>query len=144
MLALKSKNGNGIAIPIEEFDKIQKKNLQKVKYEKKQIAELSKISTFYPEVRYQNVARVNEDDSMDIIVDSGVSNEIHTGFLPKRFYKALRVKKEKSLLSSKWNFIEIVQISEKEIISQFNQTVPIKEIEQILEAITKKGVKYFG
>lgn len=143
MLALKTKGGH--AVPIQDFDMIQKRNLQKVKYEKKQIAELDKISTFYPEVRYKNVARANDDDSMDIVIDAGVANEIHTGFLPKRFYKALRVKNEKGLLSSnKWNFIDIVQVSEKEIISQFNQTVSIKEIEQILGVITKKGVKYFG
>lgn len=142
MLAMKSKSG--YAVPIEEFDKIQKKNLQKVKYEKKQIAEMGKITTFYPEIRYKNVARVNDDDTMDIVVDSGVANEIHTGFLPKRFYKALRVKKEKSLLSSKWSFSDIVQVSEKEIISQFNQTLPIKEVEAILEVTIKKGVKYFG
>ncbi|MGM0341681.1 hypothetical protein [Enterococcus sp. AZ007] len=142
MLALKSKNG--YAIPIEEFSEIQKTNLQKVKYEKKQIAELNMVSAFYPEVRYKNVARVNEDDSMDVVIDAGVANEIHTGFLPKRFYKALRIKKEKSLLSSKWNFIDIVQVSEKDIISQFNQTISVKDVEQILGVITKKGVKYFG
>ncbi len=142
MLALKSRSG--YAVPIEDFDKIQKKNLQKVKYEKKQIAELGKISTFYPEVRYKNVARVNDDDSMDIVIDAGVANEIHTGFLPKRFYKALRVKQEKGLLGSKWAFIDIVQVSEKDIISQFNQMIPIKDVGQILEVITKEGVKYFG
>lgn len=142
MLAFKSENG--YAIPIEEFDVIQKKNLQKVKYEKKQIAELGKISVFYPEVRYKNVARANDDGSMDIVIDAGVANEIHTGFLPKRFYKALRVKQEKGLLSSKWNFIDIVQVSEKDIISQFNQMIPIEDVEQILEASIKKGEKYFG
>ena len=64
--------------------------------------------------------------------------------IPKRFYKALRVKKEKGLLSSKWSYIDTIQVSEADIISQFNQTVAIDEIEAILGVITKKGVKYFG
>lgn len=142
MLALKS-NGN-YAVPIEDFDMIQKKNLKSVKYDKRQIADMDKLSTFYPEIRFKNVSRVNSDESIDIIIDAGVANEIHTGFLPKRFYKALRVKKEKGLLSSKWSYIDTIQVSEADIISQFNQTVAIDEVEAILGVITKKGVKYFG
>ncbi|MBO0459541.1 hypothetical protein JZO77_22650 [Enterococcus hulanensis] len=142
MLALKS--NDNYAVPIEDFDMIQKKNLKAVKYEKRQIAEMGKLSTFYPEIRFKNVSRVNSDESIDIIIDAGVANEIHTGFLPKRFYKALRVKKEKGLLSSKWSYIDTIQVSEADIISQFNQTVAIEEIESILGVITKKGVKYFG
>ncbi|MGX2947195.1 hypothetical protein [Enterococcus alishanensis] len=142
MLALKTKEG--FAVPIQEFDKVQKKNLHAVKYEKKQIKDIDKISTFYPEIRFKNVSRTNSDESLDIIIDAGVVNEIHTGFLPKRYYKALRVKKEKGLLSSKWSYVDNIQVSEADIISQFNQTVPIDEIEAILEVITKKGVKYFG
>lgn len=142
MLALKT-NG-GYAVPIEEFDKVQKKNLRAVKYDKRHISEMDKLSTFYPEIRFKNVSRVNPDDSVDIIVNAGVVNEIPTGFLPKRFYKALRVKKEKGLLGSKWNYIDMIQIPEADIISQFNQSLPIKEVESILEVITKKGVNYFG
>nr|DAV18280.1 MAG TPA: hypothetical protein [Caudoviricetes sp.] len=142
MLALKTKKG--YAVPIDEYDKVQKKNLKTVKYEKKQIRDFDKLSTFYPEVRYKNVARDNDDGSVDIVIDAGVANEIHTGFLPKRFYKALRVRQEKGLLGSKWTYVDIVQVSEKDIISQFNQMVPIEDVGEILEVITKKGVKYFG
>lgn len=143
MLALKT-NG-GYAVPIKDFDKVQKKNLESVKHDKKQISEMSKLSTFYPEIRYKNVSRVNSDESIDIIIDAGVANELSTGFLPKRFYKALRVRKDKGLLgSAKWSYIDTIQVSEADIISQFNQTVPISEVETILEVITKKGVKYFG
>lgn len=142
MLALKT--NNGYAVPIEEFDKVQKKNLRAVKYDKKQISDLDKISTFYPEVRFKNVSRENSDESVDIIINASVVNEIHTGFLPKRFYKALRVKKEKGLLGSKWNYVDMIQVSEADIISQFKQSLPIEEVESILEVITKKGVNYFG
>ena len=142
MLALKS-NG-GYAVPIKDFDMVQKKNLKAVKYDKRQFADMDKLSTFYPEIRFKNVSRANPDESIDIIIDAGVANEIYTGFLPKRFYKALRVKKEKGLLSSKWSYIDTIQVSEADIISQFNQTVAIDEIEAILGVITKKGVKYFG
>ena len=142
MLALKS-NG-GYAVPIKDFDMVQKKNLKAVKYDKRQFADMDKLSTFYPEIRFKNVSSANPDESIDIIIDAGVANEIRTGFLPKRFYKALRVKKEKGLLSSKWSYIDTIQVSEADIISQFNQTVAIDEIEAILGVITKKGVKYFG
>ncbi|EGP5709388.1 hypothetical protein DQ181_09605 [Enterococcus faecium] len=143
MLALKTRSG--YAVPIEEFDKAQKKNLRAVKYEKRQIADMNKISTFYPEIRYKNVSRTNGDGSLDIIIDAGVVNEIPTGFLPKRFYKALRVKKETGLLgSTKWSYVNTIQASEADIISQFNEFVPISEIESILEVISKKGVNYFG
>lgn len=136
---------SGYAVPIKDFDMVQKKNLRAVKYDKRQIADMEKLSTFYPEIRFKNVSRVNSDESIDIIIDAGVANEIHTGFLPKRFYKALRMRKEKGLLGSvKWSHIDTIQVSEADIISQFNQTVAIDEIETILGVITKKGVKYFG
>ncbi|MDT2491646.1 hypothetical protein [Enterococcus avium] len=143
MLAMKTLSG--YAVPIKDFDMVQKKNLRAVKYDKRQIADMEKLSTFYPEIRFKNVSRVNSDESIDIIIDAGVANEIHTGFLPKRFYKALRMRKEKGLLGSvKWSHIDTIQVSEADIISQFNQTVAIDEIETILGVITKKGVKYFG
>lgn len=142
MLVLKTEAG--YAVPIEEFHKIQQDNLTQVKYNGQTIVGVDKLSTFYPEIRFKNVSRVNSDESIDIIIDAGVANEIHTGFLPKRFYKAIRVKKDKKLLSSKWSYIDTIQVSEADIISQFDQTVPIKEIESILEATIKKGVKYFG
>ena len=143
MLAMKTLSG--YAVPIKDFDMVQKKNLRAVKYDKRQIADMEKLTTFYPEIRFKNVSRVNSDESIDIIIDAGVANEIHTGFLPKRFYKALRMRKEKGLLGSvKWSHIDTIQVSEADIISQFNQTVAIDEIETILGVITKKGVKYFG
>lgn len=143
MLAMKTLSG--YAVPIKDFDMVQKKNLRAVKYDKRQIADMEKLSTFYPEIRFKNVSRVNSDESIDIIIDAGVANEIHTGFLPKRFYKALRMRKEKGLLGSvKWSHIDTIQVSEADIILQFNQTVAIDEIETILGVITKKGVKYFG
>lgn len=143
MLALKS-NGN-FAVPIEDFDMIQKKNLKSVKYDKRQIADMDKLSTFYPEIRFKNVSRVNSDESIDIIIDAGVANEIHTGFLPKRFYKALRVKKEKGLLGGeKWNYVKKFQVSEEEILARFHESLPIKEVEAVLEAMAKKKINYFG
>ncbi|MDT2484128.1 hypothetical protein [Enterococcus avium] len=143
MLAMKT--SSGYAVPIKDFDMVQKKNLRAVKYDKRQIADMEKLSTFYPEIRFKNVSRVNSDESIDIIIDTGVANELHTGFLPKRFYKAIRVKKEKKgLLGFKWSYLNTIQVSEADIISQFNQTVSIDEVEAILEATTKKGVKYFG
>lgn len=142
MLALKTKSG--YAVPIEEFDKAQKKNLRAVKYEKRQIADMNKISTFYPEIRYKNVSRTNGDGSVDVIIDAGVVNEIHTGFLPKRFYKALRVKEERGLRGSKWSYIDTIQVGEADIISQFNEFLSIATVESILEVISKKGVNYFG
>lgn len=137
------KTPEGWAIPIREFDKIQKKNLKGIKYDKKQIAEMGKLTAYYPEVLFKNVTRNNSDGTLDIIVDSGVATEFHTGFLPKRFYKALRMKKDKGLLSSKWNYLDIIQVSESEIIKSFDSSVSIDEAEKIIEASIKKGVKYF-
>ena len=142
MLALKTPNG--WAVPIQDFHEIQQKNLRAIKNRGEQIAEIGKLSAYYPEIRFKNVMRVNDDESIDIIIDAGVANEIHTGFLPKRYYKALRVKKDKGLLGSKWSYLDTIQVAEKDIISQFGQSLPIKEVESILGAITKKGVNYFG
>ncbi|WP_339012263.1 hypothetical protein VNN36_09155 [Lactococcus garvieae] len=134
----------GYAIPIAEFDKVQKKNLTSIKYDKLCIRDMDKLSAYYPEVLFKNVSRLNSDGTMDIIIDSGVANEIHTGFLPKRYYKALRVKKDKGLLGfQKWSYIDMIQVPEKDIIADFTQSQSIAEVEEILEAITKKGVKYF-
>ena len=71
MLALKS-NG-GYAVPIKDFDMVQKKNLKAVKYDKRQFADMDKLSTFYPEIRFKNVSRANPDESIDIIIDAGVA-----------------------------------------------------------------------
>ncbi|KXT63137.1 hypothetical protein [Lactococcus sp. DD01] len=142
MFVLKTKTG--YAIPIVEFDKVQKKNLESIKFYKKIIKDFDKLTAYYPEVLFKNVSRLNSDGTMDIIIDSGVANEIHTGFLPKRYYKALRVKKDKGLLGfQKWSYIDMIQVPEKDIIADFTQSQSIAEIEEILEAITKKGVKYF-
>lgn len=142
MLALKTPDG--WAIPIKDFHEVQQKNLLSIRNDGQQIKDFDKLSAYYPEVRFKNVARKNDDDSFDIIVDAGVANEIHTGFLPKRYYKAIRVKKEKGLLGSKWNYLDMIQVAEKDIISQFGQSLPIEDIETILGAMTKKGVNYFG
>jgi hypothetical protein len=142
MFVLKTKTG--YAIPIAEFDKVQKKNLESIKFYKKIIKDFDKLTAYYPEVLFKNVSRMNSDGTMDIIIDSGVANEIHTGFLPKRYYKALRVKKDKGLLGfQKWSYIDMIQVPEKDIIADFTQSQSIAEVEEILEAITKKGVKYF-
>ena len=143
MLVLKSKSG--YAIPIEEFDKIQKKNLESVKYDDKTIVGVDELSTYYPEVRFKNVSRKNDDGSIDIVIDAGVVNELPSGFLPKRYYKALRVKKEKSLLGKdKWNYVSMIQVDEPEILARFRDSLAIKEIEQILMAMIKEGVNYFA
>lgn len=147
MLALKT--ATGWAVPIQDFHEVQQKNLRAIKNRGEQIAEMGKLSAYYPEIRFKNVARYNGDESIDIIIDAGVANEITSGFLPKRYYKAIRVKQEKKgiqglLGSASWTFIDMIQVAEKDIISQFDQTLPIEEIEMILGVITKKGVKYFG
>lgn len=142
MLALKTPKG--WSIPIQDFHDVQQKNLRSIKNRGEQIAEMNKLSAYYPEIRFKNVARFNDDGSVDIIIDAGVANEIQTGFLPKRYYKAIRVKQEKGLLGSKWNYLDTIQVAEKDIISQFGQSLSIEDIETILGAITKKGVNYFG
>lgn len=142
MLALKTPKG--WSIPIQDFHDVQQKNLRSIKNRGEQIAEMNKLSAYYPEIRFKNVARFNDDGSVDVIIDAGVANEIQTGFLPKRYYKAIRVKQEKGLLGSKWNYLDTIQVAEKDIISQFGQSLSIEDIETILGAITKKGVNYFG
>ncbi|MDT2685815.1 hypothetical protein [Enterococcus gallinarum] len=142
MLALKTPKG--WSVPIQDFHDVQQKNLRSIKNRGEQIAEMDKLSAYYPEIRFKNVARFNNDGSVDVIIDAGVANEIQTGFLPKRYYKAIRVKQEKGLLGSKWNYLDTIQVAEKDIISQFGQSLSIEDIETILGAITKKGVNYFG
>lgn len=143
MLVLKTKKG--FAVSIKEFDKIQKKNLRSIKYDNKTIVDVEKLSAFYPEVRFKNVSRTNDDGSIDLIIDAGVSNELPTGFLPQRYYKALQVKKEKGLLGGeRWNYVKMFQVSEEEILARFHESLPIKEVEAILEAMVKKKVNYFG
>nr|WP_308545503.1 hypothetical protein [uncultured Lachnoclostridium sp.] len=142
MLALKTPKG--WSVPIQDFHDVQQKNLRSIKNRGEQIAEMNKLSAYYPEIRFKNVARFNDDGSVDVIIDAGVANEIQTGFLPKRYYKAIRVKQEKGLLGSKWNYLDTIQVAEKDIISQFGQSLSIEDIETILGAITKKGVNYFG
>ncbi|MDG4968259.1 hypothetical protein [Lactococcus lactis] len=140
---IRLKTPQGWSIPIKEYDKLQKKNLKEIKYHNRQIKDFDKLTAYYPEVLFKNVTRNNSDGTLDIIVDSGVATEFHTGFLPKRFYKALRMKKDKGLLSSKWNYLDIIQVSESEIIKSFDSSVSIDEAEKIVEASIKKGVKYF-
>lgn len=142
------KTQNGYAVPIDAFDEIQKKNLKEIKFNGRQITDFDNLTSYYPEVKFKNVCRENEDGTIDLIIDAGVANEIRTGFLPKRFYKAIRIKKEKGLLGPKWNFknIDIIQVNESEIVQLnggFNSSLSIDDVGNILEAITKKGVKYF-
>lgn len=143
MLVLKM--GKNYAVPVEKFHKIQQKNLKSIKYDGREITDFKRLSAYYPEVQFKNVSRTNEDASIDIVIDVGVANELSTGFLPKRYYKALQVKKEKSLLGGvKWNYVKMFQVSEEEILARFHESMPIKEIEAILEAMAKKKVNYFG
>lgn len=142
MLVLKTKSG--YAVPIEEFHKIQLKNLTSIHYDKKTIVGVDKLSTFYPEIRFKNVSRTNEDGSIDVIIDAGVVNEFSSGVLPKRFYKALRVKKEKGFMgSAKWRYVDMLQVTEAEVISRFLENLSIKEVGEILEAMVKAKVNYF-
>lgn len=143
MLILKTKKG--YAVPIEVFHEIQQKNLTSIYYDDKTIVGVDKLSTFYPEIRFKNVSRKNEDGSIDLVIDAGVVNEFSSGVLPKRFYKALRVKKEKGLMGSvKWKYVDMLQVTEAEVISRFLETLPIKEVEEILEAMIKAKVNYFA
>ena len=138
-------SGGRYAIPVKELDKIMKKNLSSIKYDGKEIPDVRKLVAYYPEIRFKNVSRTNDDGSIDIIIDSGVATEFHTGFLSKRFYKALRVKKEKGLIGlAKWKYVDMIQVEDKMVIGTFIHTLPIDEVEEILEAMIKVKVNYFG
>lgn len=148
MLVFQYPNGN-IAMPIEEYDKLQKKNLERIKYKGEHIPDLEKVSVYYPEIRFKNVVRENEDGTFDVIINDACVNAIPSGFLPKSFYNALRMRKltKKNLLVGEkdvWEFIEVLHVSEREILGTFTSNMEISEIEHILEATIKKGVRYFG
>jgi len=71
--------------------------------------------------------------------------ELNSGFLPKRYYKAVRIKKNKSLLGGdKWEYIEMWQVREKEIVDSFDQSLAISTVEEVLEMLIKKRINYFG
>lgn len=141
MITFKTKTG--YSVPIKEYDKIQKKNLTEIKENQLQIKDFGKLTAYYPEVIFKNISRTNEDGSIDLIIDSGAANELNTGFLPKRSYKALRIKKEKGLLGTeKWKYIETVQLFENEIVKDFYGSLPISDIEEILEMTIKKNIHY--
>lgn len=143
MLVLKM--GKNYAVPVEEFHNIQQKNLKSIKYDGREITDFRRLSAYYPEIQFKNVSRTNENGSIDLIIDCGVKNEFSTGFLPNRFYKALRVKKEKGLLGSlKWKYVDMIQVSEPEILSRFIESVSIEDVEKILQAMIKEGVNYLG
>lgn len=147
MLAFTQKNGN-VAVPIENFDKLQQENLRSIKNDGLGMTEFSRLSTFDPQIRYKNVARKNEDGSIDVVISATVVDEISSGFLPKRAYKALHFKKKEkaSLLStSGYTDFNIITVSSTDIISQFNQSLSVEEVDDVLvESITKGKVNYFG
>jgi len=144
MIKFQTANGK-IAIPIEEYDKIQNQQLREIKFNKREIVDFDKLTAYYPEVRFKNVVRKNDDDTFDIIINSSVAREINTGFLSKRFYQALKMKKTKGILGSEsWSFVDKFQATEKEIVNEFVDEFPISEVEHILNATIKKGVNYFG
>jgi hypothetical protein len=139
------KTSTGWAIPIKEFDPIQQKSLHARKYDNKVIKDLDKITVYYPEILFQNVARKNADGTIDLIIDSGAAMELNSGFLPKRYYKAVQVKKSKSLLGgNKWEHVKIWQVSEKEIVDSFDQSLSISSVEEVLEMLIKRNINYFG
>ncbi|WP_285006235.1 hypothetical protein, partial [Lactococcus formosensis] len=58
-------------------------------------------------------------------------------------YKALRIKKQTGLLGTeKWKYIETVQLFENEIVKDFYGSLPISDIEEILEMTIKKNIHY--
>ncbi|WP_406834423.1 hypothetical protein ABLU29_09650 [Lactococcus lactis] len=144
MIIFKYANG-GIGVPIQEFAGLQKNNLERIKFYGEHIPDLQKVSVYYPEVRFKNVARRNEDGTIDLIINPSVANEFGNGFLPKPFYKGVRVKKEKGLLGigSKWTYVEMLQVSEREILGTFMSSLEIDEVTEVLEDLIEKGVKYF-
>ncbi|KXT61901.1 hypothetical protein [Lactococcus sp. DD01] len=142
MIIFKHKNG-GIAIPIQEFHKIQQKNLIEIKENGRCIKDFDKLSAYYPEIRFKNVYRANEDGTIDIIIDSNIATEISSGFLGRHYYKVLRIKKEKGFLGSeKWKYIETVQLPEREIIQNFYDSLPISDIEDIFEMLIQNKNSY--
>lgn len=147
MLAFTQKNGN-VAVPINDFDKLQQKNLRSIKNDGLGMTEFSKLSTFDPAVRFKNVARKNADGSMDVVISPTVVDEIPSGFLPKRAYKALHFKKKEKnglLPTSGYTDFNIITVPSTDIISQFNHSLPVEEIDNVLVESIKKGkVNYFG
>jgi len=139
------KTPQGWSIPIKEYDKIQNKNLKEIKFHNRQIKDFDKLTAYYPEIQFKNVARTNADGTIDLIIDSSVAMELNSGFLPKRYYKAVRIKKNKSLLGGdKWEYIEMWQVREKEIVDSFDQSLAIPTVEEVLEMLIKKRINYFG
>lgn len=144
MIALVQPNGK-IAIPDTEYDKMQRKALKSIKDDGMTIVDLDKFTVYNPENAFMNRYRDNADGSRDILMGAAVINEINTGALPKVSYRVLRIKQKTGLLNSLSNSdYETVVVSSTDIISGFVHSMPINELEAILEASNKKGVKYFG
>jgi len=147
MIGYELSNGNVVA-PIQEYDRLQEKNLKSIKHEGLGMTEFSKLSTFDPEIRYKNVARRNPDGSIDVVISASVVDEIPTGFLPKRAYKALHFKKKEKLnplSTSAYADFNVITVSSADIISQFKESLSVEEIDNVLVESIKKGkVNYFG
>ncbi|PZL70121.1 hypothetical protein CI088_15850 [Enterococcus plantarum] len=147
MLAYTHKNGN-IALPIQEYDKLQQENLKSIKYEGMGMTEFNKLSSFDPDIRFKNVARRNPDGSVDVVISASVVDEIPTGFLPKRAYKALHFKRKEKLnplSTSAYADFNVITVSSADIISQFKESLPVEEVSNVLVESIKKGkVNYFG
>lgn len=146
MIGSTYKNGN-IAVKNTDYDKIQDKALRSIKDNSTTLTDMDKISTFDPNVRYQNVVRENQDGSFDIVISAEVVSELPSRVLVKRAYPAIHVTRgeHKGLLnSSAKDDYKIIVVQSTDIVSQFTGSMPIEEVEKLLEATTKKGVNYFG
>ncbi|AXH73412.1 MAG: hypothetical protein [Caudoviricetes sp.] len=145
MLAFQQANGK-VAIPMSDFEILQQKNLKSIKHDGLGMVEFNRLTTYNPDVRFKNVMRKNEDGTFDVVIDASVYDEISSGFLPKRAYKALRFKKNSKMLStSVYSDFNIISVSSSDIISQFKDSLTVDEIETLLiESIKKGKVNYFG
>ena len=147
MLTFAQKNGN-VAMPINDFDVLQQENLTSIKNKGLGMTEFSRLSSYDPAVRFKNVARKNADGSYDVVISPTVFDEIPSGFLPKRAYKALHFKKKDKLnplSTSVYSDFSIITVLSADIISQFQESLPVEEIDNVLVESIKKGkVNYFG
>ncbi|EGP4894205.1 hypothetical protein FI615_001692 [Enterococcus faecium] len=136
------------AVSIDEFDKLQKDNLEHIKFHGVENENLRGMSVYIPEQRFKNVTRENKDGTVDIIIDQIMVEAMPSGFLPKPFYQALRMRKvtDKKLFTGEkvvWEYVDILQVSERDILSSFSSNLPIEAIEAILLTIQSKGVNYY-
>lgn len=154
MLIFETEKGNK-AIPITDFDTIQKKNLRSIKNDNMMIKDSEKLSVYTPEIRFKNVCRKNDDGTFDVVIGASIIDEIPTGTLPKLIHKAVHIvpKEQKQgsalldifkLSKSGFTDVKLTTVPSKEIISDFNEVLPITEIEKILAELQMKGLNYFG